>query len=289
MTTAVPESRDELEDAIDLLRSDVRDAVKDLTVARKALDALARKGSLDRLDKVVKERKRFASRDLTPYGYGETASNVLKGIERYERNMRRHARGKVINDLKKSAGEDGLRFEFVSDSPPVVLISPLMIELDPAAGRAEILYARETVLECGLDAETILEGREKAMGRIKKAAIDSEDFFELLHAAYAMVCARTDARMGDRVDIVDLLGPLAVLSIDPDKWRKLGKVKAYPRYLLAYQLSHLRRDGLLRHKNKRVELGTATGGSTRNKRNVLFVPTTVTDGQYYLSIRFLSG
>ena len=46
---------------------------------------------------------------------------------------------------------------------------------------------------------------------------------------------------------------------------------------------------LLERRGRRISLGTATGGSTRNKRNVLFVPVSVTDGQYYLSIVFTAG
>jgi len=286
MNTDAPQSREELEDAIDVLRTDIREAIKDLTVARKALDALARKGSLDRLDKVVKERKRFAKRDLKPYGYGDTARNVLDGIERYERKMRRSVRHQVLNDLKDAADEEGFRFELIGDSPPTVLIRPLTAELDTENGRVTVMYGRETVIECGLDAGSIIDAREKAMKRIKKAAMPSEEFFDILRAAYRMVCVRTSVRPGERVDIVDLLGPLAVLTVDPNQWRKLNKIDPFPRYMLGYQLLHLRRDGVMQRNGRRIDLGTATGGSARNKTNVIYVPTSPTDGQYYLSIRF---
>ena len=54
--------------------------------------------------------------------------------------------------------------------------------------------------------------------------------------------------------------------------------------MLAYQLRRLRREGTLARDGLRVELGVATGGSARDKRNVVYVPAGG-EGQYQLSLR----
>jgi hypothetical protein len=86
------------------------------------------------------------------------------------------------------------------------------------------------------------------------------------------------------VDLVDTLAPLAWL-LDPSSGRK---TTPYPRHMLAYQLYRLQREAHLQHEGLRLELGTATGGSTRHKAKVLFVPSSHTEGFYYLSLRFVS-
>jgi hypothetical protein len=97
--------------------------------------------------------------------------------------------------------------------------------------------------------------------------------------------------LGERVDLVDLRLPLALLRTGADRWRRieLAKTPSYERYQLAYQLQRLRKDQLLEKGGLRLDLGSATGGSTRQKHNVLFIPRAGGDGQYYLSLRFVKA
>ncbi|MCB9785258.1 MAG: hypothetical protein H6744_01070 [Deltaproteobacteria bacterium] len=274
--------------AVSMLRDDLRAAVRSADRARKALDRLCKPGAIERIDLLGPELTALEGVDLAPMAFEERRLALVAELRRRMEAMRAERRSGVLGPLQRLAAADGLPVRMLSDSPPVLLLSPLGCELDFERGSARLTYARETVLEARLDASDILAKREEAMALIRGAAEPPERFFQAALSAYRLVLAARGLEAGDRVDLVDLLAPLALLATDSQLWRKtpLAKVPDYPRYLLAYQLQRLRREGALEQGGRRIDLGTATGGTTRDKRNVLFVPTAADDGQYYLSIRF---
>ncbi len=284
------------------LRDDLKVALREPDRARKALDALAKPGALGRVDAVDKARKALQRVSLGVFapGDGPTGEGPGSGLEEQRAALvdalgqhlgalRRKARGALLRDLDARARAQGIAPQVLTDKPLEVLLSPLTVELDLAAGEARIRYARETVVTCRPEPAAILRAWADAKARIKAEAVEPARFFDLLRQAYEIVRRARGLGPGERVDLVDLTGPLALLRVGPDAWRKtpLGKVADFPRYLLAYQLVHLRRAGLLSRHGVRVDLGTATGGSTRDKRGVLFLPSSATEGQYHLSIRFV--
>ncbi|MCB9727384.1 MAG: hypothetical protein H6746_02755 [Deltaproteobacteria bacterium] len=274
--------------AVSMLRDDLRAAVRSADRARKALDRLCKPGAIERIDLLGPELTALEGVDLAPMAFEERRLALVAELRRRMEAMRAERRSGVLGPLQRLAAADGVPVRMLSDSPPVLLLSPLGCELDFERGSARLTYARETVLEARLDASDILAKREEAMALIRGAAEPPERFFQAALSAYRLVLAARGLEAGDRVDLVDLLAPLALLATDSQLWRKtpLAKVPDYPRYLLAYQLQRLRREGALEQGGRRIDLGTATGGTTRDKRNVLFVPTAADDGQYYLSIRF---
>lgn len=274
--------------AVSMLRDDLRAAVRSADRARKALDRLCKPGAIERIDLLGPELTALEGVDLAPMAFEERRLALVAELRRRMEAMRAERRSGVLGPLQRLAAADGVPVRMLSDSPPALLLSPLGCELDFERGSARLTYARETVLEARLDASDILAKREEAMALIRGAAEPPERFFQAALSAYRLVLAARGLEAGDRVDLVDLLAPLALLATDSQLWRKtpLAKVPDYPRYLLAYQLQRLRREGALEQGGRRIDLGTATGGTTRDKRNVLFVPTAADDGQYYLSIRF---
>lgn len=276
---------------VDSLRGRVNDAVKAMTSARKTLDALRKKGALESIPTLDKARSQLERSDLSMLGLEDERVALVGRLGEHLQGLRQRARHEVLGGLRELCQAEGQAFEVIGTEPPMVVMSPLTVELDPDQGKAVLLFARETVLEVGLSARAIFEGRKKAMAQIKASALPSEEFFDILRMAYRTVLMRDGLPPDERIDLVDLLAPLSVLSLSRDSWRRVdgSRLEGYPRYLLAYQLSRLRRDGCLQRNDARVELGTATGGSTRNKRNVLFVPVSPTDGQYYLTVRFSQG
>lgn len=277
-----------LGEAVEALRRDLKKRLAPLTRALKALDALASDGALDKLDVLDEHVEALREADLASLGFGEVQAAVSNRLGTHHDRVKTRMRTEVLSDLARLGA--GLEISQLTEHPLEVLISPIVAELDISAGKARILYAREVVEAVDLDARLILDAREEAMAHVRALAVDSPVFFDALHRAYRTVLLVRGLGPGDRVDIVDLLAPLAFFRVDVERWRKtdLGKVPSYPRYLLAYQLQRLQRDGLLIKDGLRLELGAATGGSTRNKQDVIFIPTSPTDGQYYLSIRFLS-
>lgn len=279
------------------LRDALKRALRQPERARKALDALAKPGALGRVDAVESARKTLQKLSLAaiqddPSAGGTTLDaarqDLVGDLGHHLSELRRQARGLLLRDLSERARAQGLAMQVLTDKPLEVQLSPFTVQLDLAAGEARVRYARETVFTCAPEAPAILRAWADAKARIKADALEPERFFDLLRQAYEVVRRARGLAPGDRVDLVDLAGPLALLRVGPDAWRKtpLGKVADFPRYLLAYQLVHLRRAGLLSHRGLRVDLGTATGGSTRDKRGVLFLPSSATEGQYHLSIRF---
>ncbi len=202
--------------------------------------------------------------------------------------LRIKARMKFLTKLEMLAGQRDLELEKISENPLVLYVEPLTFAIDFDEGGVEMAYGHEVIDELPIDAASVMGAHEEAAARFSKELISSDKFFDLLRGAYRMVLAADDAQPGERVDLVDVLVPLAMLRVDRDRLRKKGPevIEPFPRYLLARQLAELRRDGALEKDGVRLELGAATGGSTRDKTNVLYVPIGAKGGQYYGSIRF---
>ena len=252
--------------------------------ARRALEVLARPETLSREKAARRQLERLSEVALAD-GLGGSLGALIASVEAHLERQRRSARMVVMGALKRGAVEAGVEMVRLGDSPPTVLLAPLTIELDFDVDKARMSYARQVVSETACDAEVILEARQSAIELIRSSAVPSEEFFELLRQAYRVVLFVQGRAEGERVDLVDLLVPLAAMRAGVGAWRGVSKIDAMPRYMMAYQLQRLRREGKLESGGVRVDLGTATGGSTRNKRDVLFVPTSPTEGQYYLTLR----
>lgn len=285
---AVLADPEHLKTLVNVVRDRVKDRQRELDRGKKALDSLARKTTLDNIARLEDASGTLREIDFASLGLGDARDDVVEAAESLAGELRRTARQRILPELRERAAEVGAGFDLIGDSPPVVVLSPCTVTLDTERGRAIVRYAREEVKSSTLTADSVISAWQSAKKAIKDQSVPSEVFFERLHAAYEMTRAASNLGPGERVDIVDLLGPMAVLSRDMADWRRDNKFAPYPRYLLAFQLARLRRDNLLERGGRRIVLGTATGGSTRNKRNVLFVPVSVTDGQYYLSLAFAS-
>ena len=292
---------DELEgaqpDADRALRDDVEAALKvvrarqrELKSARSALEGLRGGGVRDL------RALREARAGLDGFRLGDEELDA--GLERIGADVERRAtrltmttRMDFLEALEAAADAADVGFRKLGDHPLTVLLSPLTLECDVEAEQVTALFGREVVeAELPLRAERLVARRGELIERMKEEAVESRRFFDRLRAAYELVRRAEGKEPGERVDIVDLLVPLAVLSSERKEWRRKGidALTQFPRYLLAYQLFGLRRDALLEIEGTRLDLGTATGGSTRDKRDVLFVPTSATDGQYYGSLRFVT-
>ena len=252
--------------------------------ARKACEALANAGALKQLATIDKHLRPLSDADLTAYGLEGSRVEVVARLTARKEQLKAGARSEILGELTR----EGLEVSLLTEAPLTVLVAPLTVELDLDAAATKVMYAREVVAECKADARSIIAARQQAMDHIRERSLDSQVFFDVARHAYAIALTARGLREGERVDLVDLLGPLAMLTLDIGEWRKSPKqgFAPYPRYLLAYQLQRLRRDGVLARGGLRLDLGTATAGSTKNKRDVLFIPTTPTEGQYYLSVRF---
>lgn len=215
-------------------------------------------------------------------------AELIEALGSEMKKLRIKARMAFMQKLEMGAQAREISLEKLSEAPLVLHADPLTFEIDFDAGSARLLYGHEPICELGLDARELLDARQEAVDELDERAIPSDEFFDRLRAAYGMVLAADGAEKGARVDLVDVLVPLAVLGLERKDWRNKGPgaLEPYPRHLLAWQLAKLRRDGVLERGGVRLDLGAATGGSTRNKQNVLYIPVGAKSGQYYGSLRF---
>lgn len=218
----------------------------------------------------------------------EQRLQLLEKIDSGMQKLRLKTRMAFFAKLEMLAAEQDIALNKISDTPYVCFADPMTLEVDFNKGGARVLYGHEVISEVDLDAHELLDARASALNEIKKQALASDEFFELLHASYRTVLAAEGAGYGDRVDLVDVLMPMSMMRLARKNWRKKGidALKPFTRHQLAWQLSQLRRDAMLEHDGKRLDLGAATGGSTRDKKNVLYIPVGAGNGQYYGSIRF---
>ena len=217
--------------------------------------------------------------------------SVVERMGKQLTRLRVKARMTFLTKLDMLAGAKDLSVEKISESPLVLYLEPLTFEVDFDGGGVRLLYGHELIDDTlSINASTLIDAHAKYLAQLKKLAIPSEDFFDLLFDAYQTVLARTHGEEESRVDLVDVLVPLAMLRADDKSLRKKGihALEPFTRYQLAWQLAQLRRDGLLEKEGRRLDLGAATGGSTRDKSDVLYIPVGAKSGQYYGSIRFNS-
>ncbi len=275
-----------VEAMIQALSARVEGQQRALKVTRKALDGLAvaleagAAGERAALGHVERLRGAALEGEL-----GEARDGLAVAVEAHLEGQRRAVRAALMGSLRQLSSEAGVELVRLGDAPPTVLLAPLEVELDFEAGKARLSYARRVVAEVPCEAEAIVEARQRAIDAIRDEALPSEQFFDLLRRAYRLVLTLQGLAEGERVELVDLLMPLSVLREALASWRGVERIRVFPRHLLSYQLQRLRREGMLERDGVRIDLGAATGGSTRNKRDVLFVPTSPTEGQYYLTIR----
>lgn len=279
----------QLEEDLSTQRKALRKALGAPQKALKALQSLEARGALSEVSPLAAAAAALRDVDLSPLGVD--LSSVAEQVCARLDVLRVRARSALLADLTRLARDQDLEATVLTERPLAVLLRPLTAELDLEAGIARLLYAREVVVEAPLVPARILAARTAALDTIRDQALPSPRFFDLAHRAWRTVISARGLEPESRVDLVDLLLPLALLRQDVDEWRALApeKLAPWPRYLLAYQLRRLRHDGLLQQDGLRLELGVATGGSTRHKRNVIFLPTTPSEGQYHLSIRFVSA
>lgn len=286
----VPEPKSPLRGQLERLRETADSAIKQLAPVRKALDGLLREGGFSDLRNVEKRLSVLTSASLDGMPMEDALDEVVEVLAEYRDRRLKAARMKLVSLLHRSAADDGLEIHKLGDSPPTFLIQPVAVEIHFDRSEVSLIYAREEVLKVALDVKAILKGRRQAMGMIREHDISSAEFFDLLQQAYHIVRTARGVPKGQRIDLVDTLLPLSLLRADSQRWRRLepSRLNPFTRYQLAYHLARLRRDGMLEKDGTRLDLGTATGGSTRNKRDVLFVPSGFEgEGQYYLSLRFV--
>ena len=263
--------------------------VSELAAAHKALKALSGDRVYQDPVKVRKLLDRLRGRALVDLGLDAAAQGLAARVLVLLKELEQERRLELGRSLKQEAEAEGLKASPVSLDPLVYRIAPLSVEIDLESNTATLLYARCPVGTCKAGAKEIVGERKKRLKVLERKGFSPEDFFRVLRRAYAFLLLESRLPEGSRVPIVDLLPIIALLVQDrrfhrnPDR----ASFKPYTRANLAFDLFRLRRAGHLSDERRRLALGTAAGGTTRDKKAVLWIEEAPGTGQYYHSLAFM--
>ncbi len=233
------------------------------------------RGRLERLHKL----------DLGLPELEQELKTVLARVEAWAKEQERSLPLQFGRSLKDAAEEARVGFLSLTAEPPTYFLDPFTLEADFGKGIARLVYARTTLSEASLEPKAILQERDKMLQALEGKSFDPESYLARLYQAYE----RSAPREQDRVELIDLLPEIALLS-QSDDFRKdptRENYKPYGRVRLAYDLARLRKNGTLTHQGKRLTLGTATIGTTKHKDRVLFLEEGQGRGQFYLTAAFV--
>jgi hypothetical protein len=265
----------------------VNEKIKYLGMLQKALKILASPDALDSPGKVEEACKRLAQADPASLGLEEDFTELLEktAADQHERAAARKSEfGRL---LKECAADKGIDCRLITTDPMEFSVDRFTVLLNFEQNLATLLYAKLPVQELPAKPERIIAAVEKNL-KTFEVGWPSERFFEALYKAYKIWLSERKAPMGERAPLAELLAFVA-LFFQSDRFRtdpKSANYRNYGRVRMAYDLSKLRRNGILSRKGRRLNLGTATGVSTQDKKGVLFVEDSPGQGQYYLSIWF---
>ena len=252
-----------------------------------SLDALARatrilKKARGQLAEPVPGRIEKTAAELAGCDLGhvaELADSLAAWVE-HER-VTRGAR--LRSDLRAACETRGFPLTVLSRDPLELYLAPVTVSIDVSKDRADVSFGRIRLSRCRADGAAIVAAREEAVRQLEGESWDPEAFFDQLRRAWSR------AGRGDWAELVDVLPELALIK-QSAAFRKdptAKRFQPYPRVQFAYDLWRLRRDRCLGANGWRLTLGSATGGSTRDKTRVLWLEDGRGGGQYHLTLRFV--
>ena len=251
---------------------------KEVDKVRKALEALATEAAWadgaqrKRCIKAIVGASELRAPVLDAFGEA-----LQQGSEQFASELRRTFLDALVAEVERRK----LAWQSVGQQPPVLDLAGISVTLDWDKECAALAYGREPLAKVSLVVGEVLSAREEQIDRLRSVWPGPDVFFAALDSAYRARAGREAKRPGERVHLVDLIPELLVEY----ELRGLRSPKTiFGRAELAYCLDRLAREGGLEQGQRRLELGTATGGSTKDKRQVLFLQAGMGGGQYYLSV-----
>ena len=198
---------------------------------------------------------------------------------------------RFTRELEAAATAAGRPFRRLGETPPEFRLAPFSVVLDVERMEATLRYAREDLGQVPARAPAILAAADKAQKQLDKRQLAPEEVFDLLLVAYRAVLGTRGRPLGERVDLADVL-PLAAFLRQSTRFRGdpvRERFASYSKAAFLYDLGRIQGARLLERGGFRLDLGTATGDSVRQKKRVFYLERPGGDGQYYLSLRFVGG
>ena len=209
--------------------------------------------------------------------------------------------------FKSAAEARGWQVQRLGTEPLEFKVGPFSLCPNLQRGTAKLCYARSQVLaEMSLELDTLFDVLEEQVavferrghknGLPKGVELSSpqsqrlfcREFFQDILTAYRIMIRCRRKQMGERVPLHDIWAVLAVLRQN-DQFTDTGDAAFYQEYSraqFAWDIARLRLHGGLQQNGQRLNLSTATIGTTKNKELVFWLDDGLGNGQYYLSLWF---
>jgi hypothetical protein len=260
---------------------------KEISKLHNALKKLTSADTLDSPRKVEEACKVLEGSDPKRFGLDIDFSELLKSAAADQQQRAGRRKIEFGRLLRENAQSQGLECKMITSEPMEFSLPPFTVAVNLDENIAQMNYARLPLERLPARPDRITTACRKNLKLLEKGW-PSEQFFDALHGAYQIRLFENGSRPGERLALTDLISHVA-LSFQSEKFRSdpvAGNYRPYGRVQMVYDLARLRRDGLLQRNGWRVNLGTATGASTRDKKGVLYIEENPGQGQYYLTIWF---
>jgi hypothetical protein len=260
---------------------------KEMAGLHKALKSLTVSATLESPKKVQDACRVLEQLDPRAFGLDMEFAGLIEAVRADQQARLKARRIEFGRSLMEAAQEAGLACRMIASDPMEFAIPPFTVVIDLEQNAARMLYAKLGLEELPARPDRIIPGLQKWVKALE-GGWSSEQFFDALHGAYENELFARKERPGERLAIADLLPRVAFL-FQSDRFRAdpvAGLYRDYGRVRLAYDLSRLRREGVVHRNGSRLNLGTATGSSTQDKKKVLYIEESPGQGQYYLSVWF---
>lgn len=260
---------------------------KDMARLHKALKSLTSPRTLESPRKVQDARRTLETSNPRAFGLDMDFTELIEAAAADQQARLKARKIEFGRMLIQSAEEGDMTCRMMTSDPMEFSIPPFTVSVDLDQNLARIHYARLGLQDLPARPDKILTALQKGL-KVLEGGWSSEQFFDALHTAYENALFEKRGHSGERLALVDLL-PHVALAFQNDRFRSdpvAGHYRDYGRVRLAYDLSRLRREGMVQRHGRRLNLGTATGSSTQDKKKVLYIEESPERGQYYLSVWF---
>lgn len=273
---------------VKMARDSAERTARALKPLEKALRELSRKETLEDAGAVSKIAQTLRKSPLPEGELKREVDAMLTAVDAHLAEEERKLKFYFGRDLRDAAARASLAFAPLTSDPPEFRIGLCTVAVDMPRRSGTLRYARVDLAKVPLNVDAIVTAAAQQAARLEGRGFNAEQFFDQLLQAYQIRLLRRNEAFGTRIDIVDIIAEVAFarqgrpFHEDPRSENFL----AYSRVQLAYDLARLRRAGKLSHRGFRLGLGAATGGSTRQKADVLWLEDERGSGQWYLSLKF---
>lgn len=256
------------------------DAARQRKAEARALEQLAKAG-----DQPAALRRGRSALDKAAAGAATAASvaQLCEGIDTWLAHEEATRRPRLASALRDACAAASIDLVVLTRDPLELRLPPLGVSVDVARDRADITFGKQVLTSCGAQADAVIAARQQALDQLQQIPWDPA----ALHGSLRRAWQRLGA--ADWQELTQVL-PLLAFELQDARFLRdpvSAHYRPYSRAQLAWDLWRLRRDRALTSDGWRLTLGSATGGSTRDKKRVFWIEDDQGRGQYYLTLRFV--